>query len=451
MRLILTLFMLSRILPLSAEGVLDSCNLTTPTSVGSYVAPATQDVLITNLHGVPTFRLSCNEYPFDCPVLGHIVNASDGTEIAIFTFDNITIAEGTFVYIVGTRPAALLSIGPIIINGTLYADGDSRGNAGAGGGVGYGRITIDGKTYPYDGVGPGGGQRANETEVRTGAGGAGLVGKGGNGGSFLHSAVSSDVIMGGRGGVSHFSVAAAEGLMKAGSGGGSGWQYNNGEARNMGGGGGGAFLLASLDSIVIGNMGKVSSNGGHGNRGARMRLHSPQGGYAGNAGGSGGGSGGVVLIRAPTVVNAGVVEAKGGNGGDFYWLTDTHVRQCGGGGGGGGYISIKSSTTVGDGSFNVSGGTAGKGNNYNISSYFIGSILDEEAGEEGIVSNELRDICRSSDVNDENSSSSSSSSSSSPSSDEESVESGEEGNSKDDGTSYHSDGSEDKSDSSEDA
>lgn len=92
-----------------------------------------------------------------------------------------------------------------------------------------------------------------------------------------------------------------------------------------------------------------------------------------------------MLIRSPTIINSGSVEACGGAGGkygsgDYCWTT----RVSGGGGGSGGYISLTAEVQSGDGIFNVSGGAAGKG---------CFSMGDEEPGANGMVTMDVRNIC----------------------------------------------------------
>lgn len=362
----------------SAQQISDLlCNtLAAPTSVGNYVTPlntlSQPDAFFTD-DGLNQFKC-CDTQPCACPKVGTVVNGFNGTEIALFTFDSITIPENTWLRILGSRPAALLSIGPIIINGTLDSDGgkgSNPGNPGAGGGHGGVTAAVNGFMEPTDGFGPGGGERANKTERRTGSGGGGFVGKGGNGGSYQNG----PVYPGGSGGAPYFDESAAAQLTQAGSGGAAGWRQCS-LYRCHGGGGGGAILLASKTSIVIGNMGKVTVNGGRGTYG--VRPPSP-------AGGAGGGSGGVILIRSPAIINSGSVEARGGAGGkygsvNYCWTT----RVSGGGGGSGGYISLTAETQSGDGIFNVSGGAAGEG---------CFSMGDEEPGANGMVTMDVRNIC----------------------------------------------------------
>jgi hypothetical protein len=82
------------------------------------------------------------------------------------------------------------------------------------------------------------------------------------------------------------------------------------------------------------------------------------GGGGGNAvsGGTGGAGGGIVRIRAPRVINNGLISANGGNG-----SAGTASGGSGGGGGGGGRIVIVGKRS-GSGTYTVTGGTGGAGN-----------------------------------------------------------------------------------------
>ena len=89
--------------------------------------------------------------------------------------------------------------------------------------------------------------------------------------------------------------------------------------RLSGGGGGGIVILASRSSVV--NAGAINANGGNG------------GTSFGFGGAGGGGGGGIVLFVAPTVSNTGTVSVAGGTGGSTATQVSNPTRYGGGGGG----------------------------------------------------------------------------------------------------------------------
>ena len=186
----------------------------------------------------------------------------------------------------------------------------------------------DGQDYAYPGGGGGGsygglgGNGGNYSTSR---------GNGGNtyGGSGIISPPLSgdDIQVGSRGGYSHQS-----------------------DYRNRGRGGN-AIILSARYLLKI--SGLVSANGSKGTAGFNTYNC---------ASGSGGGSGGGILLEGDVINVTGIVEAKGGSGGDGFGNAFFYPKEIwGGGGGGGGRIKIFYGTKN---SFNpnVSGGRKGVGN-----------------------------------------------------------------------------------------
>lgn len=122
--------------------------------------------------------------------------------------------------------------------------------------------------------------------------------------------------------------------------------------RGLGGAGGGAIELAALNDVTIGVMGSISVDGGNG-----MEDWD---------GGGGGGSGGSVIVSAGGVLrHAGVIYARGGDGGRTFKPLS---RNAGGGGAGGRVALYGQSVEVLDGpvggggeSVNVGGGRCVEG------------------------------------------------------------------------------------------
>lgn len=115
-----------------------------------------------------------------------------------------------------------------------------------------------------------------------------------------------------------------------------------------------AFVFYPKDSGLLGGI-TVGCGGGGG---------TPDTGGAGGAGGS------IVRLRAPRVINNGLISARGGNGGDA-----VSGNSGGGGGGGGGRIVIVCSDFV-QGTLSVVGGLDGAG---------IGTGDDGQPGSDGTI------------------------------------------------------------------
>lgn len=218
---------------------------------------------------------------------------SGGLEhVTIIGFSEIRIPVGARVEVVGTRALALVAYGSIVIGGELMAQGHSDGAAGPGGYPGG----IDGGS----GAGDGGGQPGSKdgaAALKSGAGGGGYTGVGGEGGTV--SQILGTVV-GGLGG-NTIIVDPVDGLLVGGYGGGATAGDILGNNAAPGGGGGGALMLAAQVSVEVLDTGVVNVGGGGGSsRGA----------------GAGGGSGGMVLIQTRYCVVEGVVAANGGGGGD---------------------------------------------------------------------------------------------------------------------------------------
>lgn len=106
-------------------------------------------------------------------------------------------------------------------------------------------------------------------------------------------------------------------------------------------------------SIEIYSRPSPSGSGGGGGGGALQ---------AGGASGASGANGGNMLLCAPSIINNGTIESKGGNGGNGAAGVGTNAGGGGGGQGGtGGQIVTISNTYSGAGSIVVTGGTAGTG------------------------------------------------------------------------------------------
>ena len=117
-----------------------------------------------------------------------------------------------------------------------------------------------------------------------------------------------------------------------------------GQPTGRGGAGGGAVEIVAANDIIIGSEGKIICDGSHGEQSSQ--------------GGGGGGSGGSILLGAGgTVVNYGLLSAKGGHGG----FGGYEFHDMMGGGGGGGRVAYfgESVANVDGGTVSVEGGNCG--------------------------------------------------------------------------------------------
>jgi hypothetical protein len=229
--------------------------------------------------------IDTSEIPHLSGTSGIAIGYVTADNVAVFTFDSISIGPGVTIRATGSRPVALLSHnsfelmngGEIDVSGA-WVEGQSV--AGAGGGNG-------GVTF---GGGPGGGA------IGYGGGGGGGAGFGANGGAGGSPS-------GGAGGISYGNLA---GLLQGGSGGAGASTVID----VPGGAGGGGLEIGASGAVTI--AGVIKANG-----------------YEGaDSYGAGGGSGGGVLIHGSIVTLSGVINAAGGAGG--------YASGQGGGGGGGG-------------------------------------------------------------------------------------------------------------------
>jgi hypothetical protein len=222
----------------------------------------------------------------------------------IYNHTTIHVASGATLRFVknvaaGNYPVYLLATGDVAIDGTIDVSGQNgSGVSGQGGPGGFdgGEAGIDPFVLPGDGLGPGGGERQQETnDVQTRAGG----------GSYAQPGVP-------RSGTNTSAGTYGNRLVMpliGGSGGGGSCGWNFGQGRG-GGGGGGAILIASSTKVQID--GQVQANGG---ASAVLNIAPPRGYW------SGGGSGGVIRVVAAEVVGNGMLSVYGGPGpGGFGWI-----------------------------------------------------------------------------------------------------------------------------------
>jgi hypothetical protein len=242
---------------------------------------------------------------------------SQGTglpDVAVFTFDTVTIAGSVAIMLTGSRPIAILSKGDAMIDNVIIADGgmpnSSMGGTGRlGGGAGGNGQTDAGD--PQNGVGTGGGGTGTFSDPGGGGGGGALGGNGGDGG------LGSAYPLPPPGGTAYGNLLAA---LEGGSGGGGGTKEGV-FSQNAGGGGagGGAVEIGALGSVFVGGIQARGAPGANGRD---------------NSAGGGGGSGGAVLLSGGFVTVLGGILVPGGDGGSSVTGWDS-------GGGGGGRVLVQ--------------------------------------------------------------------------------------------------------------
>lgn len=242
---------------------------------------------------VPRLRMGTEEFK------GVLVSqGSDLPDIAVFTFDDISLTGSVTISGSGSRPLALLSKSGVVITPTITLSG---GDGAIGGAALAGA---------WGGAGPHQGPGAHHT-----TGGGGFGGRGGGASLFAGGNTYGDLTV----------------ALQGGSAGGS----NSG----LGGAGAGAIEIGALGAVSVGT---IVANGGSG-------AVKPNG-----ASSNGGGSGGAIRIHG-TIVSAGSLQARGGSS------VDAHAIAGGGGGGGRILVAVDTFTLGGPTlAGDVSGGIGGQ-------------------------------------------------------------------------------------------
>lgn len=222
-----------------------------PASFASFESlRASTGALTINTDGaVPLLRVGTNDFK------GVVVSQGSGLpDIAVFTFNDISLTGSVTISGSGSRPLALLSKGGVVITPTITFSGGNGTSGGAVPGV-------------FGGAGPGAGPGSG-----TFSGGGGFGGQGGGrSGSHVGSAYGDLTL-----------------ALQGGSGGGAGGRS---------GAGAGAIEIGALGAVSVGT---IVANGGSGGAGANGTASDH------------GGSGGAIRIHG-TTVSAGSLQARGGS------------------------------------------------------------------------------------------------------------------------------------------
>ena len=212
-------------------------------------------------------------------------------EIAVFTFDDISLTGTTSITVTGTRALALLSRSNVTIDVLLSVNGEGDGAGVSSGALNGGPGGFAGGLGSNNGVGPGGGGYSSSAALSGASGASGGFGSDGRDG--LGFGVQ------GVGGSSYGDL-FGEFALQGGSGGGG---ANNDLYTLGGGGGGGALEVGALGFVNIGANGALEADGGAGD-------------FTSHGGGDllgGGGSGGAILVNAARLDNQGSINARGGD------------------------------------------------------------------------------------------------------------------------------------------
>jgi hypothetical protein len=283
------------------------------------------------------------------------LSASGAVQMAVFSFQSLSISSGVTISITGTRGLALASRTDLFLDTTLDVSGGNGvagaataglGGPGAEGGVrngtpasappsatgGDGGTGMGGGVAGADGTGVGAGSGGSGTSSGAGAYSAGGGGGsyGGLGGHGQGAVANPATVVPGQSGAS-YGIADLTDLF-GGSGGGGGSRASSGGVGG-GGGGGGTLALLAEGTLTIGINGQLLASGGDG--GVNPVTGNPIGG--------GGGSGGGILLAADAFSFQGLADASGGAGGFNIQAADRP-----GGGGGGGRVAFYYDTLIGN-------------------------------------------------------------------------------------------------------
>lgn len=231
-------------------------------------------------------------------------------------------------------------------SGKIVAD-----SAGMAGGNPSAQLTVGGFGGQGTGKGCGGGPGSSVGQAGSGAGYGGVGGASGNSYGMNNPCNSCDEAT-----ISHCGGAVGvvggtdmgEDVAIGFGGGAAGNSSGCSNAGGRGGRGGGSVLLLANDWVQVD--GSVSARG-----------EEPPGDNSacGYRAGGGGGSGGGIVVAADSVLGAGTIDARGGNGGQGLGETPGQTWAWGGGGGGGGRIKVFSPADTFSGMRRVEGGAGG--------------------------------------------------------------------------------------------
>ena len=259
--------------------------------VGKFVTfqPSNVNAGALNSSSAPDVQLDCGTINLDTGSLSGngwcgrpgpsliVQKQTGGPDVVVLPMKSLTIASGSTLRVLGSRPVALVVFGDVNVAGTIDVSANgSSGGAGNHWNCAPNSVGSNGDDTRSDGGNNGGGG-GGAFAASGGRGGNGGGQQGGNGGQARGSALLTPLIPGCNGG----------------------WGGGCGGAP---GGGGGAVELAASGSIDI--TGSVLARGNNGFTGCDA-----------SGGATGGGSGGAILIQGNLVSLSGSLIAEGGTGG----------------------------------------------------------------------------------------------------------------------------------------
>jgi len=304
-------------------------------------------VTISSPDGVVLTCSDCGAGELVIPATG--VQEAGDVDLVWFCLSEVDLPDGVDITVATNVDQALMFMvdgavslsGDVIVRGRDANAGSGRGQAGPGGGDGGGRSLLAGQPGLGQCPGKGGGQEGVANDFGAGGGGGGgHLGTGGAGGDGL-SPTAGTLGAGGETSLGSCATSTLTPLVGGSGGGGGGDGTCGGACGWAGGGGGGAMQISSRTSIVVD--GTIIASGGAG--------HGEASGAGSGGGGGGGGAGGAVLLEAPVVAVAGLLEVSGGAGGD----------SGGGSGAAGAAAGMVNGSNAGSAEENGDGGPGGGG------------------------------------------------------------------------------------------
>jgi hypothetical protein len=268
------------------------------------------------------------------PLYGQVVTNQSGSNVlALFCFGNLAISNGVSCTVSGNLGLVIACSNNLTLANTLDLSGGLGGVTNGGPGGEAGVLASSFQSAPPDGnhgkggvnrngYGYGAGRKAADNTCGSGGG------FGGGGGWALWSSVTTP------GGTNYGDSVLT--CLFGGSGGGG---TDNGTM--TGGGGGGALELIANGTLTITATATQKVNGAAG--------------YNTSSRAPGGGSGGGMILAANSLVVAGTLQAKGGDG--------ANCTSKGGGGGGGRIVLYANALTTNGMSWSVAGGLKGAAGN----------------------------------------------------------------------------------------
>jgi len=206
----------------------------------------------------------------------YTVTLKDGSQAVVYIFSSLTVGSGSSLWVEGSLPVIFLVVGSVDIHGAIDVSADLY--------LGDDYMAIPGQHPTGAGVG------AYAAGGTSAGGGGSFCGSGGYGWPGSGAGTSPGQKYG-----------TAELIPLTGGSAGGGDTDTDEMTGTADGQGGGAIQISAGGQIVVESDGSINVNGSGG---------------VSNTPAAGAGSGGAILLEAPTVTVAGLLEANGGQGAD---------------------------------------------------------------------------------------------------------------------------------------